>query len=300
MDEKNLKLQIELAGRRGKNRRASRMPRPSALERKMLKIIDEFLSAYNEDVKNFVIPQLLFSESEAALEKARMDSWVDDLLSALNLSLDKVSQREKKLAQDFQELSEEVGLFNQKSFKRTVNATLGVNVVLNEPWLSNELKSWAAQNVELVSSIPSQQHGQISRLSLEGVRSGKNVREIQSEIEKQFNLPNGRAKTIARTETAKLNSELTKTRQKDLGINFYYWATSRDERVRDSDAEFNHAILDGKLCDYDDPTIYSDDGGATWKARSSIGAVELHPGEDFNCRCSAELATDLLLEKLGI
>lgn len=294
MDEKQLKLQIENTNRRGKNRKASRMPIPSGLERKMKKVIEEFLKEYENDVANFVFPQISLSATEANLE-IRKDSWVDDLLSGLNLSLEKISEREKKLRDQFIEISEELGVFNQRAFKKTIKSTLGVNVLLNEPWLENELKSWAEQNVQLVSSIPRQEHGQISRLSMEGVRSGKNVREIQAEIEKQFTITSHRAKTIARTETAKLNSELTKVRQKDLGINYYYWSTGRDDRVRDS-----HAELDGFLCDYDDPTVYSDDDGETWKSRDSIGAIDLHPGEDVNCRCSAELATDLLLEKLGI
>lgn len=41
------------------------------------------------------------------------------------------------------------------------------------------------------------------------------------------------------------------------------------------------------LCKYSDPTVYSDDGGKTWKKRSTIGAFIGKPGEDYQCRCLA-------------
>lgn len=54
------------------------------------------------------------------------------------------------------------------------------------------------------------------------------------------------------------------------------------KRERDS-----HSALNGMLCKYSDPTVYSDDGGKTWKKRSTIGAFIGKPGEDYQCRCLA-------------
>jgi hypothetical protein len=75
----------------------------------------------------------------------------------------------------------------------------------------------------------------------------------------------------------------------------YIWSTSGDERVRGTpkseggkypDAIPSHYLMNEKLCRWDDSTVYSDDGGKTWRDRPA-GAVQLHPGEDYQCRCTA-------------
>jgi len=72
----------------------------------------------------------------------------------------------------------------------------------------------------------------------------------------------------------------------------YIWSTSGDERVRGDpsgfypDARFSHYHLDDKLCRWDDSSVYSEDGGRTWKDRPASWC-QLHPGVDFNCRCTA-------------
>ena len=65
------------------------------------------------------------------------------------------------------------------------------------------------------------------------------------------------------------------------GLKLYMWSTCADERVRAS-----HALMEGKLCKWADSTVYSTNGGKTWKPRPA-GAVLLHPGEDEGCRCTA-------------
>jgi uncharacterized protein with gpF-like domain len=55
-----------------------------------------------------------------------------------------------------------------------------------------------------------------------------------------------------------------------------------DERVRAA-----HRPMEGKVCKWDDETVYRNQDETAWHARSSIGGVELHPGEDYNCRCVA-------------
>lgn len=295
MEKKQLKILIENANRRGRNRIAPKIAIPSALERKLLEIARNFFSIYENQVKNFLLPALEPATEEAETQ-VRLDSWVDDLLKSLEVSINVYTPEQiARLEREIADLSDDIAVFNQRSVKRAVKSSLGVDIALNEPWLTDELRAWSAQNLTLIKSIPEQAHEQVSRLALDGVRTGRNVRDIETDLVKQLGVAENRAKTIARTEVSKLNSELTKRRQQSLGIDAYYWRSSRDEKVRT-----NHEVLDGKLCRYDDPTIYSDDGGETWKQRSSIGGVEVHPGEDFNCRCDAAPATDLLLEELGI
>jgi len=101
------------------------------------------------------------------------------------------------------------------------------------------------------------------------------------DIKSTFGKLENRIKMIARNETSSINATLNKARQENLGIQYYTFETSRDERVRPS-----HQIMQGKICRWDDPTVYKDSlEDKKWKKRSSIGGVEKHPGIDFSCRC---------------
>jgi hypothetical protein len=102
----------------------------------------------------------------------------------------------------------------------------------------------------------------------------------------------GRANFIARDQIGKLNGEITQRRMESVGLSMYIWETSGDERVRGDpggkypDAIPSHHLMDGLMCRWDNSSVYSEDGGKTWKPRPS-GAVLLHPGQDYICRCTA-------------
>jgi SPP1 gp7 family putative phage head morphogenesis protein len=114
------------------------------------------------------------------------------------------------------------------------------------------------------------------------VTSGWSVSSLAQEIlAMDSKISQGRANFIARDQIGKLNGHISQRRMESAGLSMYEWMTSGDERVRES-----HRIMDGLLCRWDDPTVYSDDGGKTWKDRPS-GAVLLHPGDDFQCRCTS-------------
>ena len=65
----------------------------------------------------------------------------------------------------------------------------------------------------------------------------------------------------------------------EIGLELYVWSTSSDDRVRES-----HALMEGLLCRWDDASVCSYDNGKTWEPRPS-GAIDLHPGQDIQCRC---------------
>ena len=69
----------------------------------------------------------------------------------------------------------------------------------------------------------------------------------------------------------------------------------RAERVRES-----HRALNGKLCRWDDDTVYSEDGGKTWKSRAAIGGYIGHPGADYQCRCISSPDLSGLLAEIGV
>lgn len=119
-----------------------------------------------------------------------------------------------------------------------------------------------------------------------------------------------RSDLIARDQLSKLNGQVTKRRQQEIGLTIYKWNTALDERVRGRpgglypNARPSHWVLEGKFCSWGDSTIYADTLEEAiqekWKKRSSIGAVEEHPQIPINCRCSGEAVfTDILNEVNG-
>lgn len=91
------------------------------------------------------------------------------------------------------------------------------------------------------------------------------VKALTSLLLERADVSQSRAELIARDQTLRLNSEISKIRATNAGIKSFIWTTSHDERVRPE-----HAELDGQTFDY-----------ATG-APSLDGAL---PGQDFQCRC---------------
>ena len=151
------------------------------------------------------------------------------------------------------------------------------------PQISKEMLDEMVQaNVNLITSIKTDFIAQIGDEVRAQLLKGERSTGLIKIIHERGKVTMNRAKFIARDQTAKLNAAIVKDRNEKLGIKTYIWVGAGDNRERQ-----NHKVLNGKLCRFDDPTVYSDDNGDTWKKRKTIGGVELHPGEDYQCRCGA-------------
>jgi SPP1 gp7 family putative phage head morphogenesis protein len=104
----------------------------------------------------------------------------------------------------------------------------------------------------------------VSRVVNQAHAEGVRVEVLAHDLKERFGVSDSRAELIARDQTLKLNGQLNRHRQLNAGIEEYIWDTSGDERVRES-----HARLDGQKF--------------SWHTPPSVG----HPGQDFQCRCSA-------------
>lgn len=105
-------------------------------------------------------------------------------------------------------------------------------------------------------------------------------------------LTSGRAEFLARDLTGTLKSTMDRNVQTGMGFFYYTWNTRGDERVRGRpggrypDAIPSHWMMHDALCSWNDPTVYSLDRGKTWIPKP-VSAPQLHPGEDWGCRCNA-------------
>jgi SPP1 gp7 family putative phage head morphogenesis protein len=172
--------------------------------------------------------------------------------------------------------------FNGKQYEKSAKHSLGIDFPVDESWWKYARSAWIDQNYALIQSDLKKYIAQVNSLTEKAVISGWSVGTLKKEIQTMDGkMKDGRANFIARDQIGKLNGQITQSRMESAGLSMYEWSTSGDERVRTS-----HRLMDGKLCRWDDAAVYSQDGGKTWKPRPS-GAVMLHPGADYQCRCCA-------------
>jgi uncharacterized protein with gpF-like domain len=183
--------------------------------------------------------------------------------------------------------------FNEGQYEKGAKAALGVEFPVGEDWWPDARDTWANKNYDLIHSDMQKYIGQVNDLTEKAVTSGLSVKELTKQIlALDDKITKSRAEFIARDQIGKLNGEITHRRMESVGLSMYIWETSGDERVRGDpggkypSAKPSHWLMDGALCRWDDSTVYSQDGGKTWIPRPS-GAVLLHPGDDYLCRCTA-------------
>lgn len=154
------------------------------------------------------------------------------------------------------------------------------------------IERWATTNFSLCKKLSTEYIDRMNDIVMDAVNRGAHVEEVLRELRSlDSTMTRARAKLIARDQMGKLHSHLARERQVSVGIDSYEWSTSVDERVRES-----HALMEGKLCQWGDNTVWSDDG-QTWTPRY-VGAPIAAPGEEIQCRCVALARVDRLIEEL--
>ncbi|MEA4813363.1 MAG: hypothetical protein VB112_00435 [Oscillospiraceae bacterium] len=83
-------------------------------------------------------------------------------------------------------------------------------------------------------------------------------------------------RSINRAKESKTLLPLTQARAESLGLDWYIWRTSEDQRVRDS-----HKLMDKVLCRFSDPP-----SPEALNGEANIGTY--NPNGVFDCRCYAE------------
>ncbi len=167
-----------------------------------------------------------------------------------------------------------------QTWKEAARASMQGRVIYQA--LQNELqgsvgiamRNIVKENARLISSLPSslrkEANNFISRESL----AGRRAEDIAKDLKAQFpKVAKARVLLIARTETSKASTALTRARSEDLGLAWYIWRTSEDARVRSA-----HRHMDKVL--------------VNWNNAPSPEALDheksyghYHAGDTFNCRC---------------
>lgn len=254
-------------GRKGLRRRPPKWIYPESVEREYQRALVDTLEELQLRVVRMLIERIPDWNAEARRNEklSRLDDWIDDLealMAALRLESSRIYSDPQKTATLFAEMTV---AFNYKQFSKIVNAVFGVNPLLTEPWLKDQIRIFVSQNTALIKSIPQQFLNDVEGVIQRGIANGTPTSVLKKELAKRFEVSNSRAQLIAQDQIGKFNGALTQARQTNLGIGEYIWRTSEDSRVRHT-----HRQRNGKKFKWSKPPP---DG---------------HPGEPVRCRCYAE------------
>ena len=253
-------------------KQASRQASGKTLELQYFRMLKRLIEPYFQDIRERLIPALpeiiaKYNQS-VRVDSAKLDQTFGEVITRrirdiqIGIGLQIPESRIKLRAED---QANNIHRFNRKQFDRQVSTVLGVNPILNEPYLEAQVKSFVEGNAALIKNIPEQSLSRVETKLRTGIEGGESLAKITETVQNELRIAKNRAKLIARDQTNKFMGKLTELRQTALGVEEYIWSTSRDERVRPT-----HHAKQGKKIKWSDPP--SDTG---------------HPGHDINCRCVA-------------
>jgi len=178
-----------------------------------------------------------------------------------------------KAIKEMLRIGPQVNEHNKAEWKKLIRSQYGVDPTKENPdKYIPLLKNWSRNNSLLIKDIPFKTSHQIAERTRVALIEGTNQKDLAKEIfdimSDRTDVSDSRAQLIARDQVSKLNGNLTRERQEDIGVEGYIWRTVGDERVRDS-----HDEVDGQFFSWNDPPNETDGN---------------HPGEDIQCRCWAE------------
>ena len=274
---------------------------PNQIEREYLTNLFLLINQWKNRMVDYIFPYIDDFVQESSFQRPpesnkvkidsdRLDDWSDKLDNLIKAYSFQISLEETKAVQELNFTGREISNFNIKQWFKVSNSVLGIPLLQNEPYLESTINSFVKENISLIKNLKDTTVQQIDTTINRGIKQGLRHETIKKKLLKGTDLEKGvfkkvssRAALIARDQVSKLNGQLTQLRQTGVGISLYTWVDVNDERVRKK-----HANMDGRLCKWSDASVFSLDGGTTWLSRSSIGGVELHPGQDYQCRCYAE------------
>ncbi len=275
---RNRRAAAKVAGRRlPRRRRPPRQLYPHGLEREYERAVLRIGAPFFRAVKAMVekdLSTMVEARNRALKTDAaqRLDAGYADLISLAieGIRITVARQVTSSAASDAaQTTGRRVTDFNRTQVDRQFTAVLGIPVLRQERWLEDKLSAFVTGNVALIKDITEKGIADVQSLLMTRIEAGDSNATIAKAIRQRLEVTRRRAQFIARDQVAKLNGKLTELRQKEVGVEKYIWRAVKDGATRAS-----HLRNDGKTFSWDDPPATG------------------HPGEDYQCRCTAEPVLD--------
>lgn len=204
-------------------------------------------------------------------------------------SLEEMNNNESTLPSTFIEKSRAIA--NSVDSNARSSFSKQSEMIIGHPYFPPEnarqiVETWHSNFLELCKSAETDTKAEISRIVAIGKMQGCNKKQVETAVKERLPAKTKhRAELIARTELGKLNSSVNMETMKSVGVRYYKWLSTLDTRCRAS-----HAVMNNVICSLDDPTVYFEDnpenGAKPIKHNRTASMVKLHPGFDFQCRCS--------------
>lgn len=181
---------------------------------------------------------------------------------------------QERLSKIVRRTAETVSAHNKKQLLGQLKKAIGIDLGdIAAQGLKPVIQAFTAENVALIKTLPQTMFDRIERQTLAAVRTGTRAKDLEQQIRSEaFGSTKTQTMRIARDQINKLNGDLNRVRQKQIGVEKYIWRTSGDERVRDV-----HAERDGETFSWSEPAGDPTDPGD--------GAF---PGDAIQCRCWPE------------
>jgi len=266
-----------------------RIKYPHAIELKLTKLLIE----YNKKLSLSLMRWIENNE-----KRWNRDSWENEILVHLNIyfeqELETMLNDPKVIGIDIQKQVEKLFIllysFNKAQFMKIIKDILGESYYGSEMWWDNLRKQWNKVFYERTKKVAYGFVDKIKDIIYKGIQKNREFSEILSDIKKAnktFTIK--KANFIARDLIGSANSLFQKNMHTSIGIDMYTWQTMVDERVRGRPggkyptAVPSHWAMEGLVCSWYDPIVYSEDG-MVWKHRTSL-MPKAQVGEEYACRC---------------
>ena len=258
------------------NRRRVRIPRarfPRSIERQFVGSNRDLVRAQFELVEQLLLPRLgeLGRLAGVRQDAVRLDQspWRALLRQIVSDVAQRYERIEGIVRQDAEDAARQMSLFSRREIARQMRSVVGVDVFSENPELAELVEDWVQKSVSKIKTTSRANFETIENIVADGFRAGQRANTVGDAIVGALGVAQSRAEFWARDQIGTLNGQLTKQRQEALGIGEYIWRTSRDELVRET-----HRKLEGTVQSWDDPP--------------TVGVRQVHPGQDYNCRCTAD------------
>ena len=189
---------------------------------------------------------------------------------------------EARIAQAAGNAGNRVGQHVRAEVNGQIKQLVGIDVFGGDQKLTEHVNTFVRQQLVQVRALTSATLDRTHTAVFDGLRQGLRAEAIAAKLRAEVGLSKTKATIIANDQVGKLNGELTRLRQTNLGITRYKWLTAHDDLVRPG-----HRALDGTVQSWASPPVVNIKTGK-----------RAHPGFDthfYPCRCSATPVLDDLL-----
>lgn len=275
--------------RRGPRTRPGKPIQPTAIQLAYFQSLREmvrYMRALTNERMVPILPALLAAAAPAIVDGARADGGGLGRVNRITGQMIRAWSRrwdEKRIAAIVGKIARMTSDHQRRELFRQIKSGLGIELAtIADHGLMARIQHFVAENVALIRTVPQEYFGQVEKVVLAGVKSGRRASEIAADLDQRAEVATSRVKVIARDQVNKFQAALNHARQTSLGVKRFAWMTMGDDRVRPEHAERN-----GKVYGWDDPPGDADDPGD--------GA---RPGDGIQCRCYAAPQLDEILASL--